>query len=566
MQGMDVMRRKHENTVGRTRASGGKRPLRVAATGLLGALALSLLTAADTPEPTTWLATPAARERMKRVEEGLAAVPIPGEEPLRLSLERWMALYAIPGLSIAVFDQGELVWAKGYGVKEAGGTEPVTPETMFQAASIGKTLTAVAVAHHAEQRRWSLDQDVNTLLRTWKVPDNGFTKKRKVTLRRLLSHSAGVANHAPQGYLPTQTRPTLTQVLEGGAPALTPPVRVVAEPGSTIQYSNAGLAIVQQLMVDQLGLPFPRLMEDAVLSPLGMAHSTFEQPLPSNLATQAATATRADGASLEGRWRTYPEMAAAGLWTTPSDLARFALGVSRAWAGEPGQVLSQKMARQVLSPQEASKAVKPRPGPWQREVFGLGFRLPLQQAWFGHGGWSDGYRAQLTAFASSGSGFVLMANSDNATFLFPLIADSIVATYGWKGYTPKPVSSYVVVDLLVRLRGVDEALTWFRARHAAGAPDVASPEVLDALGHALRSVDKVADAVKVFETNAALFPGGPEVHTSLGDAYVDAKREQDAVTCYRRALELAPGDPEVRERLEKLVPGPPAATPRGAQR
>ncbi|HEY0095108.1 MAG TPA: serine hydrolase domain-containing protein, partial [Archangium sp.] len=315
---------------------------RITLVALASCAGVALLTAADTPKPVTeWVARPAEAARVARVEAGLAPVSLPGEEPLKLSLQRWMELYKIPGLSVAVFEKNTLVWAKTYGVKQAGGSEPVTLDTLFQAASISKPVTAMAALRYAEQGKWSLDANINDKLLSWKVPDNDFTKEQKVTLRRLLSHSAGLTVHGFPGYSVDAPRPTLQQILDGEKPANTAPVRVDIVPGTKTRYSGGGTTVVQQMMVDQLKKPFPQIMRETVLAPLGLKHSTYEQPPPPAFAARTAAGTYASGQSVEGRWHVYPEMAAAGLWTTPSDLSRIAIEVSKARAGTSKRVVSQ---------------------------------------------------------------------------------------------------------------------------------------------------------------------------------------------------------------------------------
>ena len=451
----------------------------VALTSCTGAV---LLTAADTRQPATqWLARPTEAARIARIEAGLPPVSIPGEkEPLRLSLPKWMELYAVPGVSIAVFEKGALVWAKGYGVKQPGGTDPVTPDTLFQAASISKPVTALAALHSVEQGKWSLDANINDTLVSWKLPENDFTKTEKVTLRRLLSHSAGTTVHGFPGYAVTDPLPTVPQLLDGQRPANTAPVRVDLVPGTKTRYSGGGTTVVQQMMVDQLGKPFPQIMRETVLEPIGLKHSTYEQPLPAALAPRAAVGTRPGGEAVAGRWHVYPELAAAGLWTTPSDLARIALEVSKARAGKSTRVLSQAMARQMLTPQS--------------EGFGLGFQVKAGSDLFGHGGSNEGYQCLLTAFADSGSGVAIMTNSDNGGMLLDRIASSVAAEYGWKGYEPRPERPSLHVDLLARLQGVDAALAWYRAQKREGKNTQQSPGDLNTLGYRLLLAGQVPDA------------------------------------------------------------------------
>jgi CubicO group peptidase (beta-lactamase class C family) len=440
-----------------------------------------------------------------------------------------METYQVPGLSIAVFAGHELAWAKAYGVKEPGSADAVTLDTLFQAASISKPVTALAALHFVEEGRWTLDENINDRLISWKVPENAHTRREKVTLRRLLSHTAGTTVHGFRGYAPTEPRPTLVQVLNGERPANSAAVRVNLTPGARERYSGGGTTIVQLMMVDQLGKPFPEIMRDTVLQPLGLAHSTYEQPLPPARAAHAATGTRANGTSVDGRWHVYPEMAAAGLWTTPSDLARVAIDVSLASAGRSSRVLSHAMTKQMLTAQ--------KPG------VGLGFGLGPAPGQFRHNGANEGFRAYLTAFADTGSGVAIMANSENGSRLFDLIAASVAKEYGWRGFVARPPSPGTTVDLLTRTRGVTSALAWHaRARSRARAPGF-GPRVLNEAGYSLLSAGRTADAVTVFEANVALYPRDANAYDSLAEAQMAAGLKDASIANYRRSRELTPKEP-----------------------
>ena len=510
---------------------------RFATVALASCAGVALLTAADTRKPATeWLARPAEAARVARVEASLAPATLPGEEPMQLSLQRWMELYKIPGLSIAVFEKNTLVWAKTYGVKQAGSPEPVTVDTLFQAASISKPVTALAALRYAEQGKWSLDANLNEKLVSWKVPDNELTQEQKVTLRRVLSHTSGLTVHGFPGYAVNEPRPTVPQLLDGQKPANTEPVRVDLTPGSETRYSGGGLTVVQLMMEDQLKKPFPRIMKEAVLEPLGLKDSTFEQPLPAGLAARTAAGTRASGESVEGRWHVYPEMAAAGLWTTPSDLARIAIEVSKAKAGASKRVLSQAMTKQMLSQQS--------------EGYGLGFELHEGTDRFGHGGWNEGFTATLIAFADSGSGVAIMANSDNGPLLFERIAASIAEEYGWKSFTHRLQSPLMMVDLLARIRGGEAVVAWYEGMRAEGQR--LPPPLLTKIAYGLLLSGKHGDAVKVLEVQVKYFPEDAEAHDSLGEGYSKGGRKQEAIASYKKALALDPRNSNAVKRLEQL--------------
>ncbi|HVG00158.1 MAG TPA: serine hydrolase domain-containing protein [Chloroflexia bacterium] len=313
----------------------------------------------------------------------------------------------VPGVSLAVTSHGDIEWSRGYGVLEAGGSAPVTPDTLFQACSVSKAVTAIAALRLVQEGALDLDADVNTYLVSWQVPLRG-SRQPVVTLRQLLSHTAGLNFPWSAGYHPEQEVPTLLEVLQGEKPSLYPAVEVVSTPGRRFSYSAGGYCVLQQLLIDVLGRPFPELMRELVLAPLDMQQSTYEQPLPQHLRDYAATGHRASGRPVAGKWRVYPEMAAAGLWTTPSDLARLAIDLQRALSGEPDTLLTGHTVRQMLEPQANA-----------RDRGGVGLGLFVQRTAeglkFGHPGDNEGYTARWVSVLDNGlrgRGVVIMTNSD----------------------------------------------------------------------------------------------------------------------------------------------------------
>jgi CubicO group peptidase (beta-lactamase class C family) len=340
-----------------------------------------------------------------------------------------MKYYNVPGVSVSVIDNGKIDWAKGYGIKETGGNAPVTPETLFQAASISKAVTALGTLQLVEKGILNLDSPVNDKLVSWKVPENEFSEKEKVTLRRLLTHSAGLTVSGFPGYATSEQIPTLVQVLDGEKPANTSPVRVDMIPGSQWRYSGGGFVVTQLLVADVSGRPFQETMQTTVLAPLGMTHSTFEQPLPRDKAGQAASAHQVNGEVVQGKWHVYPELAAAGLWTTPSDLCRFAIELQKSVAGGSNKVISQEMAVKMLAPGI---------GNWGLGV-GLGESTAEEKRSFSHGGGNKGFICMLFAFVNKGQGAVVMTNSENGNELVMEILRGLSSVYGWSILQPKEV-------------------------------------------------------------------------------------------------------------------------------
>jgi CubicO group peptidase (beta-lactamase class C family) len=317
-----------------------------------------------------------------------------------------MARRQIRGLSLAIIKDGKIDVARAYGVVDETSRAPVTTTTLFQAGSISKPVSALGALHLVEAGTLSLDEDVNGKLTSWKVPENRFTATEKVTLRRLLSHNAGVTVHGFPGYDVSVGMPTLVQVLNGTPPANTPPIRVDTTPGAIWRYSGGGFTIMQQMMIDVTGQPFPRYMQQTVLAPIGMTNSSFEQPQPPARAALTAAGFYANRTPVSGRWHLYPEMAAAGLWTTPTDLAKFAIEIQETLAGRGHGVISPAMARQYVTEQKGGSGL------------GIGVRPAKGGVRFSHGGRDEGFDALLVAFGETGQGLAVMINAnDNSRFM-----------------------------------------------------------------------------------------------------------------------------------------------------
>jgi len=341
-----------------------------------------------------------------------------------------MTYYNVPGLSIAVVNNGKIAWARGYGqITNRPDSSGVDPHTLFQAASISKPITAFGSLLLVQKGKISLDADVNTYLTSWKVPENEFTKTEKVTLRRLLSHTAGLSVPSFPGYAPGAKLPSLVDILNGTKPLPTPrvntgPVTVIAEPGSKYQYSGGGYTVVQLLIEDVTGTPFAIWMRDNVLTPLGMLESTFQQPLPEEEAPRASLGSLKDGEEVQGGWHVYPEEASAGLWTTPSDLAKFILYIQSAEKNKKASPLDFPLVHEMIRRQQVKGG----------EIdFGLGLALigKGRDKIFGHKGQNEGFISELYGFAFRPQGLVIMVNNDGAPDLMAEITNSVSDFYEW---------------------------------------------------------------------------------------------------------------------------------------
>ena len=294
-----------------------------------------------------------------------------------------------------------------------------TTDTLFQAASISKPVAAMAALKLVEGDRLDLDQNINDSLSTWQIPNNEFTIAHKVTLRGLLNHTAGTTVWGFPGYENGTKIPSTEDILEGVGN--TEAVRVWKEPGESWRYSGGGYTAMELLMSSVTGQPFPQLMRDLVLGPLNMRSSTYEQPLPTVLHARAASGYDRSGRKISGNWHVYPEMAAAGLWTTPSDLALYIMEVQQAYRGN-GDVISEATAHIMLQAGMNDQGLGPM-------IEGAGSR-------FGHGGSNAGFRSSFKAFTEKGAGVIVMTNSDNGAQLAQELILNIGREYGWDGLTP----------------------------------------------------------------------------------------------------------------------------------
>jgi len=387
----------------------------------------------------TQLFTPSVEDRIEAVEQGLLGEQ--GDPPWkRMDLAERMEHYKVPGVSIAVINDFQIEWAKGYGVLEAGKEQPVTKDTIFQTASTAKPIVAMAALHYVEAGDLELDSDVNNRLISWKLPENGPTAQAPVTLRRLLSHSAGIPYVPLHGYAQGLPLPNRQQILDGKPPANSEPVRVVIVPGTQQSYSNGGYIVVEQLLVDTVGEPFDLIMQELVLEPLHMDASTFKYPLPEKLAPIAASGHWADGSVIPGGWHTFPEMGTgASAWATPSDMAGFYIDLMATYNGQSEKIISQEMAVEMLTPQIEDRGL----GPWIRDDGGNLFH-------FGQPGHNDGYKSFVVVYPKRGQGVVIMTNSENGDALYQEIINSVSVEYGWlKNYSTLFLGIFIALSLVL---------------------------------------------------------------------------------------------------------------------
>jgi CubicO group peptidase (beta-lactamase class C family) len=365
------------------------------------------------------IAGQSTEHRIARIESSLTpAFRIKGQEAETFEINERLDELGIPGLSVAFAIDGKIEWARAYGAADTNDARPMGIDTMLLAGSISKPVAAIRAHQLVEEGRFDLDEDINTYLSSWQVPENKFTTSEKVTIRRILNHTAGLTVWGFSGYDFGDEIPSVTEVLDGQGNS--DPVRVFKEPGESWQYSGGGYTILQLAIMDEEGVSFPETMRKNVLDRLDMPNSTFENPLPNKFHAVAATGYRSNGTEVEGKWPIYPEMAAAGLWTTPSELIQYATKTQEILQSGNDGVLKYETVLSMLTPGMNDHGLGP----------------VVTEHYFGHGGADEGFRARLVAWKSKAFAVVIMVNSDNGSIIQELIL-AIAGEYDLPGIEPE---------------------------------------------------------------------------------------------------------------------------------
>jgi CubicO group peptidase (beta-lactamase class C family) len=366
---------------------------------------------------------PTMQEQIRAVENSLAPDVVYGDRVPKWNLEERMRTAGVKGLGIAVIKDYQILWTKGYGWADEASGRKVTPTTRFQAASISKSINSLGLLKLVEQGKLDPEADINTYLKRWKFPYDSLSEGKKITLHHLLSHTAGLDVHGFPGYERGDSLPTIQQILDGQSPANTRKVRSLLAPGEIVKYSGGGTTISQLMLMDITGRDYAEFMRAEVLDPLGMKHSSFVQP-PADT-NELATGYYRNGQPVKGKYHVYPEQAAAGLWTTPSDLARYVIECQLAYAGKSKKVLSRDMMRKRMTPYIDSAAAQ-----------GVFIVNKNGNRYFNHNGGNEAFLCTSYGSLEGGNGVVIMINGENFGVIRELM-NSVATVYQWKDfYTP----------------------------------------------------------------------------------------------------------------------------------
>jgi CubicO group peptidase (beta-lactamase class C family) len=381
------------------------------------------------------------KQLITTVENSLAPDIVYGDTIPKLNILQQMKAYNINGVSIAVIKDYKIDWAKGYGWADVNEKRPVTVYTRFQSASISKSLNSLAILKMVQQGKLHLDADINQYLKTWKFPYDSLSGNKKITIANLLSHSAGLSVHGFAGYTPGDSIPTIVQILNGQRPANSPPVRSQFEPSKRFQYSGGGTTISQLILTDITRTKFEDYLKKEVLQPIGMTNSFYNQPPPAGTKDLATAYNGSE--EVKGKYHVYPEQAAAGLWTTPTDLAKYIIETQLEYEGRSNKVLSQQTMIKRLTPYIDSSV-----------ALGVFIINKSGEKYFSHNGGNEGFLSTTYGSFKGGNGVVVMINGNNFSII-PELVNSVAITYGWKDFYKPDIKKINVIpkDTLLSYTG-----------------------------------------------------------------------------------------------------------------
>ncbi|MGK0414696.1 MAG: CubicO group peptidase (beta-lactamase class C family) [Polaribacter sp.] len=375
------------------------------------------------------------------IENGLIKnIQIKGDSIQEFNILDRMEFYKVPGVSIAVVEKGKIKWAKGYGYANTKTGTKVGVNTLFQAGSISKPLAALSALKLFENDSLELNKDVNYYLKDWQIPESKFTKTEKVTLEKLLTHTAGMTVHGFPGYQQTDEFPEIIDVLNGNGN--TAKILVDTIPGSIWRYSGGGYTVMEKVVEDVSGFSLDEYMSKNILLPIGMKNSTYQQPIAKEWQNNISAAYDGNGKLIKGLWNNYPEQAAAGLWTTASDLALYCIEIQDIMQGKKDGVLTKKTVDKMLTK--------------HKNDWGLGPSLQNEKdsLIFGHGGKNAGFTNDMKAYAYQGNAVVIMTNADNGGKLISEIKNAVSKYYNWDISIQKVVEVIIISsDILIKYVG-----------------------------------------------------------------------------------------------------------------
>ncbi|WP_209912304.1 serine hydrolase domain-containing protein [Chryseobacterium jejuense] len=307
----------------------------------------------------------------------------------------------VPGVAIAVIQNGKVLWTQCIGLADMESKKPITTETIFNVGSVSKMVSAWGLIQLSEKGLVTLDESVDPFLVRWKLPVSQYDIS-KVTLRRILSHTAGLSVHGYGGSEQGTPLLSLEESLSGKTKRNGESVRLISEPGTKWEYSGGGYTLAQLLLEERTKEKFSDYMKKNVFEPLGLNHTHYEWT--EEMMTSSATAYDASGKPIKNR--IFTEQAAAGLQTTILDLAHFA---------ELSITSDSKQLNKVLKSTNLQLMEKPVLPFSDQGKSGLGYRFMNYEGFetIGHTGENEGWSAGVFMHLPTKSGIVILCNSSN---------------------------------------------------------------------------------------------------------------------------------------------------------
>jgi CubicO group peptidase (beta-lactamase class C family) len=453
------------------------------------------------------------------------------------SLKERMAFYQVNAVSIAVIKDYKVEWVKAYGYADVSEKKLATTQTLFQAASISKSINSLGVLKLVEEGKLSLDADINDYLKEWKFPYDSISKGKKISLAKLLSHQAGLSTSGFAGYERGKDIPTTIQILDGLKPANSQPVRSIFEPDLKFQYSGGGITISQLILENVTGEKYEDYMMKNILTPLGMNNSSYNQPPAKERENILATAYNAYSKEVKGKFHIYPEKAAAGLWTNPTDLAKYIIDTQLSLVGKSNKIVSKEMS---------IKRLDNKLGVFTMDFEGVKY--------FTHSGGNEGFRCNYIGSFENGDGIVIMTN-DGSGRIIDDITCSIASMNNWKNF-PLELRKESI-SLAIRkesLKDIKQGIQYYKKlkKDNYSEYNFSDQRELNSLGYDFLGNDKIESAFEIFNLNVSEFPNSGNVYDSRGESYFYKKDYLSSKKDYLKALELDPTNQNAKEMLLKI--------------
>jgi len=452
------------------------------------------------------------------------------------TLKERMAFYNMNAVSIAVIKNYKVEWTKAYGYADVAENRKATSQTLFQAASISKSINSIGQLKLVEQGKLGLDDDINKYLKTWKFPYDSLSKGKKISIANLLSHKAGLSVHGFGGYQKGTELPTIIQILNGQKPANSPAVRSVFEPGTKFQYSGGGTTISQLILENTTGEKYEDYMWKNVLTPLEMNESSYNQPPSQDKEKLLATAYN-NGKEVKGKYHIYPEKAAAGLWTNPNDLAKYIIETQLSLLGKSNKFLSKEMS---------VKRIENNYGVFLNDFKGTKY--------FAHSGGNEGFVCYYIGSVEDGNGLVVMTNGNNFKLIDEILL-SIASLNQWKNYPIEPQKESIALTIRKEcLKNVDKGIALYKELKRTKPNDYnfSNENELNELGYEFLRDNQLDTALKIFDLNVNEFPKSGNVYDSRGEAYFNKKEYALSKKDYQKSLELDPANHNAKEMILKI--------------